>query len=129
MPSTQRRWISILAACSCTFSAAAVVCAAILCLSPKHGIAVMAALSFLGCLVFSIIGIVLGLVALIGCAGRSWLAGLGVLVCAIPLTYCVVLNWDKLRVHEQPGHNQNAPPTPEPARNIGEAAKEKSTGP
>lgn len=84
----------------------------------------MAALSSLGCLVFSIVGIVLGLVALIGCAGRSWLAGFGILLCAMPLTYCVVLNWGKLGVHEQPRHNQNAPPTPEPVRNIGEAAKE-----
>ncbi len=124
MPTTQRRWITIVSACSFAFGVAAVVCAALLYLSPKDGIAVMFVYSSLGCLVFSIIGIVLGLVALIGCAGRSWLAGLGVLVCAIPLTYCVVLNWDNLRVHERPGHNPNAPPTPEPVKNIGEAAKE-----
>ena len=99
MPPNQKSRINVLsvcAGCSILFGALAGACAAIFYLSPKTGIAVFATFSGIGSIALSTIGIAFGLVALIGCAGRSWLAVVGVLASVVPLVYLLVVNSERL---------------------------------
>lgn len=65
MPALQDRSTRLFKACTLTCGAAALVCGVVFCLAPKHGIAVVAALCGMGCVVLSVIASVLGIVAFI----------------------------------------------------------------
>lgn len=65
LPSLHRRPARILTAFSVASGAAALVCGAVFCLAPKHGVAVVAAFSAIGSVALSIVAIALGVVALL----------------------------------------------------------------
>jgi len=92
----RRRTVRILAGCSFAFGVLAMICAMIFHLSPKHGIAVVAAYSMLACIAMSVIGVVFGIAAFVAGTGVSRVAFTGLIFCAIPLVYLLVFCWDDL---------------------------------